>query len=578
MTSGNVDCCDLSHTGFFGPPPLLRSIGKVAIVAAGTSDAGAEATSITDVGVAGLWRLMNRLEEIRRHPVIIAVAGMDAALASVLGGLVEGIVIAVLTSVGYGAAEGGRNALNAMLASCAPGIVVCNIDNGYGAACAALRVAFHGSMNMPEQQAPAIISPFKDGPRPFLKSLFEAAVAAADPLVQIGAHLPDRPKGRTVVIGAGKGVAQMARALESLWPAPLEGVVVTRYGYGCETRHVEVIEASHPVPDAAGLAASKRLLDAVKDLTRDDLVIALICGGGSALLPAPPAGLTLEDEIALNEALLASGAPISAMNVVRKHLSTIKGGRLAAATRARVVSLIVSDIPGDNPAHVASGPTVPDRSTRQDALKIVAQYGLSLSQAAMDHLNSAAADAPSPDDPAFARNSHHVIASAGVSLDAAAALARAGGVDAAILSDAIEGEARDAALVHAAIARNVVARDQPFAKPVVILSGGETTVTLRSRGGKGGRNGEFALAAALAINGYDIHVLAADTDGVDGSENNAGAFCDGTSVKRMRAAGLDPRQVLDANDSYTAFRLICDLFETGPTGTNVNDFRAMLIL
>lgn len=253
--------------------------------------------------------------------------------------------------------------------------------------------------------------------RDFLKSLFDAAVRAADPLTGIKARLPEKPKGRTVVIGAGKGAAQMAQALESVWDGPLEGLVVTRYGYGCETRHTEIIEAAHPVPDAAGLAAARRLMEKVTRLTEDDLVIALICGGGSALLPAPPEGLTLEDEIALNEILLASGAPISAMNIVRKHLSTIKGGRLAAATKAKVVSLIVSDIPGDNPAHVASGPTVPDGSTRHEALDIIRQYGLQLPQAALDHLNSPKADAPRPDDPVFSRHEHHIIASAGVSLE-----------------------------------------------------------------------------------------------------------------------------------------------------------------
>ncbi|WHO71761.1 glycerate kinase [Rhizobium sp. BT03] len=415
-------------------------------------------------------------------------------------------------------------------------------------------------------------------PRDFLKSLFDAAVRAADPLTGIKANLPDRPKGKTVVIGAGKGAAQMAQALESVWDGPLTGLVVTRYGYGCETRDIEIIEAAHPVPDAAGLAAARRLMETVNGLTEDDLVIALICGGGSALLPAPPEGLTLEDEIALNEMLLASGAPISAMNVVRKHLSTIKGGRLAAATRARVVSLIVSDIPGDNPAHVASGPTVPDGSTRHDALDIVKQYGLQLPQAALDHLNSPKADAPRPDDPVFSRHEHHIIASAGVSLEAAAALAKSLGIEPAILSDAIEGESRDVAQVHAAIAREVLGRNRPFSKPVVILSGGETTVTLRAKGGKGGRNGEFALAMALAVDGQGgIHILAADTDGIDGSEDNAGAFADGGSVKRLRAAGLDPRRLLDGNDSYSGFAAVGDLFETGPTGTNVNDFRAILI-
>ncbi|APO78667.1 hydroxypyruvate reductase (plasmid) [Rhizobium etli 8C-3] len=414
-------------------------------------------------------------------------------------------------------------------------------------------------------------------PRTFLTSLFHAAVRAADPLSGIKAHLPAKPKGRTVVIGAGKGAAQMARALESVWDTPLDGVVVTRYGYGCETRRIEIIEAAHPVPDVAGLAASKRLVEALKDLTADDLVIALMCGGGSALLPAPPEGLSLEDEIALNEMLLASGAPISAMNVVRKHLSTIKGGRLAAATKARLVSLIVSDIPGDNPAHVASGPTVPDFSTRHDAIEIVRQYGLRLPKAALDHLASPAADAPFPDDPIFAGHEHHIIASASVSLEAAAQLAKSSGITPVILSDSIEGESRDVALVHAAIAREVLGRNRPFEKPSVILSGGETTVTLRARGGKGGRNGEFALSAALAIDGYDIHLLAADTDGIDGSEDNAGAFADGTSVRRLRESGLDPRRLLDGNDSYSAFQAIGDLFETGPTGTNVNDFRAILV-
>jgi len=415
-------------------------------------------------------------------------------------------------------------------------------------------------------------------PRDFLKSLFDAAVRAADPLTGIKANLPDRPQGKTVVIGAGKGAAQMARALESVWDGPLTGLVVTRYGYGSDTRDIEIIEAAHPVPDAAGLAAARRLTETVSGLTEDDLVIALICGGGSALLPAPPVGLTLEDEIALNEILLASGAPISAMNVVRKHLSTIKGGRLAAATRARVVSLIVSDIPGDNPAHVASGPTVPDGSTRHDALEIVKQYGLQLPQAALDHLNSPKADAPRPDDPVFRRHAHHIIASAGVSLEAAAALAKSQGIVPAVLSDAIEGESRDVALVHAAIAREVLGRNRPFSKPVVILSGGETTVTLRAKGGKGGRNGEFALAMALAIDGQEgIHLLAADTDGIDGSEDNAGAFADGGTVKRLRAARLDPRRLLDGNDSYSGFAAVGDLFETGPTGTNVNDFRAILI-
>jgi len=414
--------------------------------------------------------------------------------------------------------------------------------------------------------------------RDLLKALFTAAVKAADPLTGIVKHLPAPPtNGRTVVIGAGKGAAQMAAALESVWIGSLTGVIVTRYGYGCETRSIEILEASHPVPDAAGLAGAKRLVETISGLSADDLVIALVCGGGSALLPAPPEGLTLEDEIALNEALLASGAPISAMNVVRKHLSTIKGGRLAAATKARVVSLIVSDIPGDNPAFVASGPTIPDGTTRRDALAIVDQYKLTLPAAMMAHLNSPAADAPRPDDPVFVRHQHFVIASAGVSLEAAAEVARARGVTPYILSDSVEGEARDVALVHAALAREVALRDRPFARPAVLLSGGETTVTLRNKGGKGGRNGEFALALALAIDGYEITALAADTDGIDGSETNAGAFADGTTARRLRTAGLDGRKLLDGNDSFSGFSAIGDVFETGPTGTNVNDFRAILV-
>lgn len=306
-------------------------------------------------------------------------------------------------------------------------------------------------------------------PRQFLESLFASAVSAADPERVIAANLPERPKGRTVVIGAGKGAAQMARALESVWEGPLSGVVVTRYGFGAHCKNIEVLEASHPLPDEGGLKASKRLLAAVSGLTGDDLVVALICGGGSALLPAPPPALSLEDEIAVNRALLASGAPISAMNAVRKHVSLIKGGRLAAAAHpARVVSLVVSDIPGDDAAMVASGPTIADAASREDALKIVERYRLALPEKVMRWLASAAADAPRPSDPRFARNEVRLIASAGVSLEAAASRARAAGIEAVILSDAIEGEARDVGLVHAAIARETALRGRPFPKPAQI--------------------------------------------------------------------------------------------------------------
>eukprot|EP00913_Durusdinium_trenchii_P004182 g3874.t1 len=411
-----------------------------------------------------------------------------------------------------------------------------------------------------------------------LKSLFDEAVRAADPFNGIRRYLPEPPReGRTFVIGAGKGAAQMAAALETLWDGPLTGLVVTRYGYGCATKHIEILEAAHPVPDENGLVAGRRLLDAVAALSADDLVIALICGGGSALLPSPPPGLTLQDEIALNETLLSSGAPISGMNVVRKHFSTIKGGRLAAATKARIVSLIVSDIPGDDPAFVASGPTVPDVRGRQEALAAIEQYRLALPQHLYAHLNSALADAPKPADAVFSRNEVHIIASAGLSLEAAATLARSHGIDAHILSDSIEGEARHVAGVHGALAREIFHKNRPFSKPAILLSGGETTVTLRGRPGKGGRNSEFALALALSLGDCRFNALAADTDGIDGSEDNAGAFVDGTTVARLRAAGLDGRTLLDRNDSYSGFSAIGDLFETGPTGTNVNDFRAIII-
>jgi hydroxypyruvate reductase len=415
-------------------------------------------------------------------------------------------------------------------------------------------------------------------PKRFFTDLYEAAVAAADPARVIGRYLPERPKGRTIVIGAGKGAARMARAFEDVWDGPLEGLVVTRYGYAIPCRSVEIIEAAHPVPDEAGLAGAKRLLGAVAGLTADDLVVALISGGGSALLPAPAGLLTLADEIAVNRALLASGAPISAMNTIRKHVSAIKGGRLAAAAHpARVVTLVVSDIPGDVAALVSSGPTVPDGSTRQDALRLVEAWRIDLPPAVMTHLNSPEAEAPLPDDPRFAGNEVHIIASATASLEAAAQAAQALGIDAVILSDAIEGEAREVAGVHAAIAREVAAKDRPFRKPVVLLSGGETTVTLRGKG-KGGRNSEFLLALALGIDGIDgISAFAADTDGIDGSQDNAGAFCDGSTAARLRSAGHDPRALLAANDAWSAFSALGDLFVPGPSGTNVNDLRAMLV-
>lgn len=421
-----------------------------------------------------------------------------------------------------------------------------------------------------------------DDPKAFLRELFETAVTAADPARVIGHYLPDRPKGRTIVVGAGKASAAMAKAFEAAWAAagrgPLEGLVVTRYGYGAKTASIEIVEAAHPVPDAAGEAAARRMLDLVSGLTPDDLVVALISGGGSALLSLPPEDIGAADKQAVNRALLAGGVPIAAMNCVRKHLSRVKGGRLAAAAHpARVVTLVISDIPGDDPALIASGPTIPDRTTREDALAIVERYGLDLPAGVVRWLDDPRSAAPRPDDPVFAGNEVHMIAAAQMSLEAAARLAEGRGIPTRILSDAIEGEAREAGGFHAAIARQIAHKAEPFAPPVLLLSGGETTVTVRHKG-RGGRNSEFLLSLALGIAGEEgIFALAADTDGIDGSEDNAGAFADGTSAGRMREAGTDPRAALDHNDAYTAFEAAGDLVVTGPTATNVNDFRAVLV-
>lgn len=414
--------------------------------------------------------------------------------------------------------------------------------------------------------------------RKFLTRLFDSAIAAVDPVTALSPFLPARPKGRTIVIGAGKGAAQLASAFEILWDSPLEGVVVTRHGHDAECRHIKVLQAAHPVPDQAGLQASHALFQAVTDLTVDDLVVALICGGGSALLPAPPLGLTLEDEVALSSSLLASGAPISVMNLIRKHVSDIKGGRLAlAAQPAQVVSLIVSDVPGDAPCEVASGPTVPSESTRADALAAIKSHQIELPIRITEYLASAHSEAPNPFDPAFERNEVHVIASAAKSLDAAAGHCKAAGLNAVILSDAIEGEAREVAKMHGAIAKEIRRRNRPFSVPVVLLSGGETTVTLQGNG-KGGRNTEFLLSLAIELDGVDgIVALAADTDGIDGSEENAGAFVDGQSASRLRDFGHDPSEFLSNNDAWQAFSILGDLFSPGPTGTNVNDFRAILV-
>ena len=404
-----------------------------------------------------------------------------------------------------------------------------------------------------------------------LETLFRAAVAAAQPDAAVRTHLPDPPKGRTVVVGAGKAAAQMAEALVAAWDGPLSGVVVTREGHagGAATGPIEVLEARHPTPDARSEAAGRRLLAAVRGLTSDDLVIALISGGGSSLACAPLPGITREDKRAVTEALLASGATIGEMNRLRQRLSAIKGGRLAAAAApARVVTLAISDVPGDVPDIIASGPTVaPGAGERAEA--IVARYGLRLPEAVERVLLTPASRPPERVAAEF-----RLIASPQRALEAAAAAAQAMGIEARILSDRIEGGARDAGRVLAAIALGAAGQG----RPLVLLSGGETTVTLRGSGGRGGRNGEFALGAALALRGAGgIAGLAADTDGIDGSEDNAGAHFDGESAARMIAAGVDPFEALGRNDSWGAFAAAGDLFVTGPTGTNVNDFRAFLI-
>ena len=415
-------------------------------------------------------------------------------------------------------------------------------------------------------------------PRQFLLSLFQSALGAVDAGTLLAQHLPPPPRGRTVVIGAGKAAASMAAGVERHWQGELSGLVVTRYAHGAPTQHIEVVEAGHPVPDAAGVEAAERMLKLVEGLTEDDLVLCLMSGGGSALLSLPAPGITAQEKRDINRALLRSGAPIGEMNCVRRHLSSIKGGRLALACYpARVVTLVVSDVPGDDPAVVASGPTVPDGSTVRDALAILERYAIPVSDAVRGLLSDPARAAPKPDDPRLARNETIVIATAQGALEAAAQAARAAGITPLILSNSIEGEARDVASVHAAIARQVLEHGQPIASPCVILSGGETSVTVRGQG-RGGRNAEFLLALALALDGQPgVHAIACDTDGIDGTEDNAGAVLAPDTLARAAQQGLDARAMLGDNDGYSLFSALGDLVVTGPTRTNVNDFRALLI-
>jgi glycerate 2-kinase len=415
-------------------------------------------------------------------------------------------------------------------------------------------------------------------PKTLLRRMFDAAIASAQPAVCIPRHLPPAPRGRLIVIGAGKASAAMAQAVEQNWRGSLSGLVVTRYGYAVPCTQIEIVEAAHPVPDAAGMHAAQRMLELVGHLSSDDLVLCLISGGGSALLPLPAKGLTLDLKQNVSRALLASGATISEMNCVRRHLSAIKGGRLAAASYpAQMLSLLISDVPGDRPVDIASGPTVADPTTSADALSIVRRYGIELPPAVLELLESGRGESVKPGDPRLARARTRIIATPQMALEAAAAVARDAGIAAHILSDAIEGEAKDVGKVFAGIAHQVAERNQPFTAPCVLLSGGETTVTVRGSG-RGGRNVEYLLSLAIALEGHGrIHALAGDTDGVDGQEEIAGAYLSPDSLERARTLGLKPNDMLGNNDAHGFFGALGDSVITGPTLTNVNDFRAILI-
>jgi glycerate 2-kinase len=414
--------------------------------------------------------------------------------------------------------------------------------------------------------------------RTLLRDMFDAAVAAAAPALCVPKHLPKPPKGRTIVVGAGKAAAAMAAAVETNWSGPIDGLVVTRYGHAVPCRHVEVIEAAHPVPDAAGREAARRILAKVSGLGPDDLVLCLLSGGGSSLLALPAAGVTLEDKQAINRALLHSGAHIGEMNTVRKHLSAIKGGRLAiAAAPAPVVSLMISDVPGDDPSVIASGPTVPDPTTSAAAIAILEKYRIEIPASVLKHLREPTSETPKPGDIRFRNVTNRVVATPQDALEAAAQVARDAGFRPLILGNAIEGEARDVGLVHAGIAKQAARYGQPAEPPCVLISGGETTVTVRG-GGRGGRNAEFLLSLAVALDGHaGIAAIAADTDGIDGSADNAGAFLLPDSLERAVQTGLSLPAHLANNDAYSAFARLGDLLITGPTLTNVNDFRAILI-
>ncbi len=407
--------------------------------------------------------------------------------------------------------------------------------------------------------------------RDLLRTMCDAAIAAAQPSLCLPAHLPPAPKGRTIVVGAGKASAAMAAAVEANWQGHLEGLVLTRYGHGCDCQHIEIVEAAHPVPDRAGFEAAARIHEMVQNLSADDLVLCLMSGGGSALLTAPAGGISLEEKQAVNKALLACGAPISEMNCLRKHLSAIKGGRLAATAHpARVISLLISDVPGDDPSTVASGPTVADPTTRADALAILARYKLDVAPSVRAFLETDAAETPKPGDVRLANAENRMIATPRMSIDAAARIAREHGYRVIDLGDDLEGEARDVGSAHARVALET-------SGPAIILSGGETTVTLKGNG-RGGRNAEYALALAIGLDGAgNVSGIAIDTDGIDGSEDNAGARVLPDVLARAGARGIDAQAMLANNDGYGFFEATGDLVMTGPTLTNVNDFRAIIV-
>lgn len=415
-------------------------------------------------------------------------------------------------------------------------------------------------------------------PRQLLQELFEVAVAAAQPAAVLPDFLPHPPRGRTLVLGAGKAASAMALAVEQNWPGELSGLVVTRYGQARDCGRIEVLEAAHPVPDAAGNEAARQILARCEGLTKDDLVLCLISGGGSALLSLPGEGISLEDKQILNRLLLHSGAGIAEINTVRKHVSAIKGGRLAAACHpARVVTLMISDVPGDDPQLIASGPTLPDPTSAADARAVIERYRLPVPDSVRQFLQSPAAETPSPGDPCFDGHDWHIVAAPQLSLEAAAREAERRGLNVLILGDSIEGESREVGKAFSAIARQARYRGQPVAPPCVILSGGETTVSIQGAG-RGGPNTEFALGMALGLAGESgITVLACDTDGIDGSEDNAGCIIDPSTLDRARGQGLDPEALLEDNDAWSFFNALGDLVVTGPTDTNVNDFRAIYV-